>query len=400
MAAAEARAAWQRANRCFVQEDAKRAPKLATRQSSTLSPKHVDAGPVGATDRLDYPAVGFSPFNGAPYSNLPPDAKWWLQKDLNIEHLNGRDVGAEPEMMENRSQVEPSTISEDSVNNEVVKKHSEFIYEEPNVGGSVSKQPSNISSSADSSWMGGDKVPWWRVTDEEELASFVAHKSLLRVENCDLPPPQKTRVRRDPCKQATSIDHDEIVMRSLGCEAISNPSSDSSQRRHWSSVGELSQNECFRSIDDNTLEKEGISVNDPGHANLLEALCRSQTRARQAEKAAKQAYTEKDDILKLFFRQASQLFAYKQWFKLLQLENLLLQSGKHILSLSSPFPCTSKKPHNVRKTWQKSSKAKKRKRRSYKNDIGKHAVAFAVGFTLVGAGLILGWTVGWLLPTF
>jgi len=40
MAAAEAGAVWQRtANRCFVQEDAKRAPKLACCQSSSSSSK-------------------------------------------------------------------------------------------------------------------------------------------------------------------------------------------------------------------------------------------------------------------------------------------------------------------------------------------------------------------------
>lgn len=73
-------------------------------------------------------------------------------------------------------------------------------------------------------------------------------------------------------------------------------------------------------------EEEKITDDDPCKAKLLEALCHSQTRARVAENAAKQAYTEKEHILKLFFRQASQLFAYKQWFKILQLENLLLQT--------------------------------------------------------------------------
>jgi len=43
MAAAEAGAVWQRtANRCFVQEDAKRAPKLACCQSSSSSSKKLD----------------------------------------------------------------------------------------------------------------------------------------------------------------------------------------------------------------------------------------------------------------------------------------------------------------------------------------------------------------------
>lgn len=151
-------------------------------------------------------------------------------------------------------------------------------------------------------------------------------------------------------------------------------------------------------------EKGRVSDDDPCKAKLLEALCHSQTRAREAEKAAKQAYTEKEHVLKLFFRQASQLFAYKQWLKLLQLENLLLQTDNDFSPLSTLpdlLPWMAHKPRKrLHKDWQKAIKAKRRKRYSQENDIGKYAVAFAVGFTLVSAGLILGWTVGWMLPAF
>ena len=64
---------------------------------------------------------------------------------------------------------------------------------------------------------------------------------------------------------------------------------------------------------------------DPSKCKLLEALCHSQPRAREAEKAAKQAYEEKEHVVKLIFKQASQLFAYKQWLYLLQLENIYNQ---------------------------------------------------------------------------
>ncbi|KAK7826149.1 hypothetical protein CFP56_032419 [Quercus suber] len=70
----------------------------------------------------------------------------------------------------------------------------------------------------------------------------------------------------------------------------------------------------------------------------MEALSHSQTRAREAEKAAKQAFTEKEHILNLFFRQASQLFAYKQWFQLLQLETLYIQIKNNEKSISSLLP--------------------------------------------------------------
>ena len=124
---------------------------------------------------------------------------------------------------------------------------------------------------------------------------------------------------------------------------------------------------------------------------LIEALCRSQTRARMAEEAAKQAYAEKEHIITLFFKQASQLFAYKQWFQLLLLENLHIQlknskdqqiSG--LFQAPASFECGAK-------PWKTRHKPK--------GDITTtYAVAFALGLSLVGAGLILGWSVGWMLP--
>jgi hypothetical protein len=147
-----------------------------------------------------------------------------------------------------------------------------------------------------------------------------------------------------------------------------------------------------------------VSEGDLGKAQLMEALCHSQTRAREAEKAAKQAYAEKEHILKLFFRQASHLFAYKQWFQLLQLETLYFQIKNKDKSISTLFPVaipwTPYKGRKQRKSWQKATKGRRVKRGRPRHDIKKYAVAFALGLSLVGAGLVLGWTVGWMLPPF
>lgn len=125
---------------------------------------------------------------------------------------------------------------------------------------------------------------------------------------------------------------------------------------------------------------------------LLKALCRSQTRAREAEKAAQQAYNEKEHLLDLFFRQASQLFAYKQWFQILQLENLCLQLSNKNNPLLNIFPAA------IPQVSCKVKYLKKRKRNNKRYGIGKFAVAFAVGLGLAGAGLFLGWTMGWMFP--
>ena len=132
----------------------------------------------------------------------------------------------------------------------------------------------------------------------------------------------------------------------------------------------------------------------------MRALCLSQKRAREAEKAAEQAYTEKEHIITLLFRQASQLFAYKQWLRLLQLENICLQlknKNQPICDLlPSVLPWTPCKGKEVKKSQHRAG----RKRHSKPgHDISKCAVAFALGLGLASAGLLLGWTMGWLFPT-
>jgi uncharacterized NAD(P)/FAD-binding protein YdhS len=133
-------------------------------------------------------------------------------------------------------------------------------------------------------------------------------------------------------------------------------------------------------------------------AKLLDALRHSQTRAREAEIAAKKAYDEKDHVIKLLFRQASHLFACKQWLKMLQLENICLQLRFREHQIATMFP---ELPWMVTKEKvapsQEHSDRKKGRRLNRKGGL-RDAVAFAVGVGIVGAGLLLGWTLGWLLP--
>lgn len=133
---------------------------------------------------------------------------------------------------------------------------------------------------------------------------------------------------------------------------------------------------------------------------LLEALCHSQKRAREAEKAVQDAYNEKDHIVMLFFRQASHLFAYRLWFQILQLENfcLKLKNNEHPTSVQFPgfLPWSPFKRRQKRKGRHKTTK---RTSSLPGHKICKSVVAFAVGLSLAGAGLLLGWTMGWFFPS-
>ncbi|OVA14727.1 hypothetical protein BVC80_1819g45 [Macleaya cordata] len=157
----------------------------------------------------------------------------------------------------------------------------------------------------------------------------------------------------------------------------------------------------YKTTNSDPMEARNTTESDPSKDQLLEALRHSQTRAREAEKSVKQAYSEKEYIIELIFRQASDLFAYKQWIQLLQLETICHQFKHKDQLISALFPVVlpwmPNKSKQVKKGKHKTSMGKKGQS-IY--DIMKNVVAFAVGLGLVGAGLLLGWTIGWLLPRF
>ena len=135
-------------------------------------------------------------------------------------------------------------------------------------------------------------------------------------------------------------------------------------------------------------------------AKLLDALRHSQTRAREAEIAAKKAYDEKEHVIKLLIRQASHLFACKQWLKMLQLENICLQlrfKDHQIAAMFPELPWMMVK-EKVAPGQEHKDGTRKRGRRPNRRGGLRNTVAFAVGVGIVGAGLLLGWSLGWLLP--
>lgn len=139
------------------------------------------------------------------------------------------------------------------------------------------------------------------------------------------------------------------------------------------------------------LDTDSSVSGDISRAELLEALCHSQTRAREAENMAQQACDEKDHVVNLFFRQASYLFAYRQWLQMLQLETLCLQlrSKNQLSSFASPA--------NSRKNRGRPVKKRPRKPRCH---VSKYVIAIALGMSLAGAGLLVGLTIGWIFPAF
>ncbi|XP_010924899.1 uncharacterized protein [Elaeis guineensis] len=479
MAAAEARAAWQRAaNRCLVQEDAKRAPKLACCPSSSVLQN--DSSNDNATNAQDHSAPYFMPLNWNPMnSNLPLDAKWWLQLQPNFGHQKGY-VCEQPNFLEDEldemraeTTVPTSKFTEEPLLGESMDidlkvnecflespcmvstasmrhysesgvqemktvtscpqqplKHkvdmSDYLYRDEElldwkpVDQLISKKQEKVSSDLKTPWAGGNKSePWWRISDKDELASLVAQKSQQHIENCDLPRPTQTvHVSGNPFGCLENLDANGMFASTLGqklhagiCSpfdhAQNTSSSGSLDDKNWSSGGGYllhdtaklySGDQGYCTTENDSPESKQIAEGDPSRAQLLEALCHSQTRARKAEMAAQKAYDEKNHIIKLLFRQASHLFAYKQWIHMLQLESLCLQLKIKDHPISTLFPVLPWMP--LKGTPSSKDRNTRRKGRNQATcNICKYVVVFAFGLGLAGAGLLLGWTLGWLLPT-
>ncbi|KAK6142667.1 hypothetical protein DH2020_023015 [Rehmannia glutinosa] len=437
MALAEARAAWQRtANRCLVQEDAKRAPKLACCSSVTPSVKQAETGPpsVDSSGQDNNPTAGSLPFNRNPsYSNLSPNSRWWLQmqpnygfqKGLVDEHFTSSEGKNETfQVQESGEENDFKDIegkyrsSHDRNCQDILKREFKEDVGELRDAGTVkcevSKSADDLYFDSESSWIGAEKnTPWWRTADTEELALLVAQRSLDLLENCDLPRPQSTHVKKDTSVNICHSSHDEIstslLVRKPGfgshvCARDSKSASPIAGNLRWK-LRKSAEHQLVLGADKplrdtptyERMPEMHALEDDASRAQLLEALRHSQTRAREAEQAAKQACAEKEHIVKLVLRQASQIFAYKQWLQLLQLENMYFQ----FQNSKSESVCTADVPvistRKTRKGWRN---RKREKRARPRCDVGKYAIVFALGLGLGGAGLLLGWTIGWMLPTW
>lgn len=227
MALSEVRAAWQRtANRCFVQEDAKRAPKLACCPAVPSSIKQAHTGPTSASGGEDVPSTIYVPSNlNVSYSNLSPSSKWWLyvqpncghQKGLMDEQFNSVEGSMETCQMDDisgthaRSDEDPAGLIGQTIAKNLTCGKTEFgVKEEEFVTFPAwnCQDPLKVEVKEDvvklkvedskSSWIEVDKnTPWWRTADMDELASFVARSSLDNIENCDLPRPQNAHSKKD-----------------------------------------------------------------------------------------------------------------------------------------------------------------------------------------------------------
>lgn len=235
-------------------------------------------------------------------------------------------------------------------------------------GSSTSKKTDDVGFDPESPWCGrGRSEPWWRVADKAELASWVSQRSFDFIDNCDLPRPQIRSIKKDP--RYFFVNYDRAAKAQESDCSIPKVDIDGTSALgsgcRLASCEEIGLDGSDKQSSDNTIYKiltEQIG-NDPIKVQLLEALRHSQTHAREAEKAANQANAEKEHIIELFFKQTSHLFAYKQWFKLLQLEYIYSHIKNSNQPLSSLFPLHLPfNPNQNRKLPKKEKKPEKAKK--------------------------------------
>ncbi|KAG6505060.1 hypothetical protein ZIOFF_037408 [Zingiber officinale] len=357
MAAIEARFLWHRtANHCPVQEDA----TLASSPSSTE--KHDSSG----ADTTSVPAV-------IPCNNSF-ETKWCLQlhpnieclKDINFSHLSSIEHETDEKSLETispASKFDGKPLAFDSIDDvlkmeesflesprmvstDLMKNNSKTLVKEISMTTNYPQQPLkrkadmnfaykeeellvlkpdeqlpsrriDKTSELGSPWDVINKSePWWRSTDKDDLYLLVAQKSLLHIENCDLPKPTQiiginkqaddngvfqSSLDRNPTTGMCDANELDLILLvvctillTLG-SFISFGLMHASSKILWSyavtteAVQKINNLKAIRQLRSLTLKR----------TQLLEALRHAQTRARKAEMSAQKAYREKEHAVKL-----------------------------------------------------------------------------------------------------
>ncbi|KAL2631976.1 hypothetical protein R1flu_016662 [Riccia fluitans] len=307
----------------------------------------------------------------------------------------------------------------------------------------------------------------WRTADKEALAALVASKAGERLENCDLPTPQNLSALRSGLpafdigpsdKQADmSSSTNKAILASLlrGNEPtplenvglppspvpFSSPDLRPAGRADLRRVSPSLTNPSTLSTSTSTKRGRSVSTdcrntswNGGGTSSTVdrsseivlgEALCHSQTRAREAEKKVEQAVKEKDRLVNLFFREASLSLTYRQWVSSLQYENtwLRMYAGDEPVawleqSFFNPFTALERFSKNRWRNFEKEQTRRQMVMNHYFFNMWRdkdlvwqgdtHDImmgctigfAFALGISLAGAGLMLGWSMGWILLAY
>lgn len=344
MGAAEVRALWQRrASRCFiVHEDATiPPPRLACCHHQQQQQQHSSSSSSGKNS--------FSSASFGDSFDFSSDTKWWLKGSSGFDEEIANSFLQDTKFHE--------FVDLTGISKEKEEEEEDYSF--------ISKKDTATT-------------PWWRsTTDQDELALLVSTRSVdHHIQNCDLPPPQKLHKSIHCTTTSSEKGFQTAVIKSPWNKGA------------WSDrFGRSLSHSSNNSIESkNTSPKSSPKGDDLSKAQLLEALRHSQTRAREAEQAAKEACAEKDRLITILMRQASQILAYKQWIKLLEMESLYVQMKREEEQ-------GQVEGMNLKKRKQRGEKKNKKL-----GEIGRYMMAFALGFSLIGAGLLLGWTVGWLFP--
>lgn len=308
----------------------------------------------------------------------------------------------------------------------------------------------------------------WRTADKETLVGLVAQRTSEKLENCDLPTP------RSGFKCKTSLDNLDMledtpldVSKSLDRKLLASVFQDDGKVSCLKDLGLQTSTihgrlePTLTIIPSTTTRPINIYLgpNTPAHTHLsksyssvdhkntswsgngqgtsslsskgglspiAEALCHSQTRAREAEQKVDEATKECKRLSNLYSREASLSLMYRYWVTSLQAENtwlkMCLNNPQGAIWLKHSFSSASAVlDHLSKNPWRHFKKENFHRRmlryfssiwqpRDSTNSTGRNdhgdtniilgctiGFAFVLGFTLAGAGLALGWRMGWIL---